>query len=77
MVYTYSNNQDQIEAIANTWAQKCDGFFASSNVEQRELAILNLHHEGEESYDNLWQKVRTMLFYAYENFIDSYDYFHM
>ena len=77
MVYTHSNNQEQIEAIANTWAQKCDGFFASSNAEKKALGILNLHHEGEESYENMWQKVRTMLFYAYETFINSYDYFHM
>ena len=77
MVYTHSKNEEQIEAILNTWAQKCDGFFASSDFENRSLGILNLFQKGDESYDNMWQKTREMLFYAYENYRDSYDYFHV
>ena len=77
MVYSYSKNEEQIEAIVNTWGQKCDGFFTSSDMENRELGILNLESKGEESYGNMWQKTRKLLFYAYENYKDSYDYFHV
>ena len=77
MVYSYSKNEKQVEAIVNTWAQKCDGFFTSADVENRELGMLNLRQNGKESYDNMWQKTRTMLYYAYQHYKDDYDYFHM
>lgn len=77
MVYSHSENEEQIEAIVNTWGQKCDGFFTSSDVENRELGILNLESKGDESYGNMWQKTRKLLMYAYKNYKDSYDYFHV
>lgn len=38
---------------------------------------VHIPHIGEESYDNMWQKVRSMWSYVHDNFIDSYDFFHI
>ncbi len=78
MIYTHSKyNEKLIEAAVNTWAKKCDGFFAASNYTNVDLGILNVPHRGEESYGNMWQKAKSMWDFAYDHYLDSYDYFHM
>jgi hypothetical protein len=77
MIYTHSGRKDFVQAIVNTWGNQCDGFFASSNVTDPSTGSINIPHIGEESYDNMWQKVRSMWAYAYDNFLDSYDYYHI
>ena len=34
-------------------------------------------HEGPESYFNMWQKIRSMWAYAYDNYRNDYDFFHI
>ena len=78
MAYTrHSGAHSRIEAIANTWGKECDGFFAASNATDLSIGAINLTHKGPEAYGNMWQKVRSMWAYAYENFLDDYDYFHI
>lgn len=77
MVYTHSEAHHNIEAIANTWGKQCNGFFASSNATDLSMNTIDLSHLGPESYGNMWQKVRSMWAYAYDHFLDDYDYFHI
>lgn len=77
MVYTHSGARSRIEAIVNTWGSQCDGFFAASNATDLSIKSIDLVHKGPEMYNNMWQKVRSMLKYAYENFLNDYDYFHI
>lgn len=77
MVYTHSASRSRIQAIVNTWGSQCDGFFAASNVTDLSINSIDIVHKGPEMYKNMWQKVRSILKYAYDNFLDDYDYFHI
>jgi glycoprotein-N-acetylgalactosamine 3-beta-galactosyltransferase len=41
------------------------------------INAVEIPHEGPEEYDNIWQKVRSMWSYIYDNFYDDYDWFHI
>jgi glycoprotein-N-acetylgalactosamine 3-beta-galactosyltransferase len=41
------------------------------------LGTVNIVHEGPEAYNNIWQKVRSMWSYIYDNYYTEYDYFHI
>jgi hypothetical protein len=41
------------------------------------LGAVEIPHEGEEAYQNIWQKVRSMWSYIYDNYYDKYDWFHI
>jgi glycoprotein-N-acetylgalactosamine 3-beta-galactosyltransferase len=77
MVYTIEKNHDKIPIIRNTWGQKCDGFIVASNKTDKELNTVNIPHEGPEEYHNIWQKVRSMWSYVYDNYYEDYDWFHI
>jgi hypothetical protein len=78
MVYTHQGSHDTyLRAIVDTWATQCDGFFAASNVTDVSLGAIQLEFPGPESYSNMWQKVQAMWKYAYEHYIDEFDYFHI
>ncbi len=77
MVYTHSNEHERIKAIVNTWGKDCDGFFAASNETDLSIHAINLTHKGPESYNNMWQKIRSMWAYAHDHFLEEYDYFHI
>ena len=77
MIYTHSNQHHRVKAIVNTWGRECDGFFAASNATDLSINAINLTHEGPEEYGNMWQKTRSMLAYAHDNFLNYYDYFHI
>ena len=78
MVYTQSGQHDsRLTSIAETWGPKCDGFFAASNLTDRKIGAVNLSHLGPETYSNMWQKVRSMIQYAYDNYLNDYDFFHV
>ena len=58
-VYTMEkNHQTNVKATMETWAKRCDGFVAFSTATDRSLSALRIEHEGEEKYDNMWQKSR-------------------
>ena len=77
MVYTISKYHDKIPNIRETWGQKCDGFIVASDKTDKELGTVNIPHEGEEEYHNIWQKVRSMWSYVYDNYYEDYDWFHI
>lgn len=77
LVYTIEKFHDRIPPIRETWGQKCDGFMVGSTKTDTELGTVNIPHEGEEEYNNIWQKVRAMWSYIYDNYYEEYDWFHI
>jgi len=77
LVYTIEKFHDRIPAIRESWGQKCDGFMVGSTKTDKELGTVNIPHEGPEEYNNIWQKVRSMWSYIYDNYYEDYDWFHI
>jgi len=77
LVYTIEKYHDRIPPIRETWGQKCDGFMVASTKTDTNLGTVNIPHEGPEEYNNIWQKVRSMWSYIYDNYYEKYDYFHI
>lgn len=77
MVYTHAGAHDRVRAISNTWGKDCDGFFAASTRTDHTIGAINLLHKGDEHYENMWQKARSIWAYAYDYYKDDYDYFHV
>eukprot|EP00546_Thalassionema_frauenfeldii_P006408 CAMPEP_0178928530 /NCGR_PEP_ID=MMETSP0786-20121207/19960_1 /TAXON_ID=186022 /ORGANISM="Thalassionema frauenfeldii, Strain CCMP 1798" /LENGTH=416 /DNA_ID=CAMNT_0020604415 /DNA_START=78 /DNA_END=1324 /DNA_ORIENTATION=+ len=77
MVYTIEKNHDKIPTIRETWGNKCDGFMVASDKTDKSLGTVNIPHEGPEEYNNIWQKVRSMWSYVYDNYYEEYDWFHI
>ena len=76
-IYTISTHEIQMQNIIDTWGHKCDGFVAFSNATDVSLGAIDLIHLGPETYTNIWQKVRSIWAYVYENYRDEYDFFHL
>ena len=79
IVYTHSNRHyPYLQSVIDTWGRQCDGFIASSNLTNPKLNAVNIPHRGIESYNNMWQKIRSTLVYIYTNyFTEEYDYYHV
>lgn len=77
LVYTYPKMRDLQRTQALSWGYKCDGYLAFSTETISDLGIVHLEHEGEESYSNMWQKVRSIWAYVYEHYRNDYDFFHL
>jgi hypothetical protein len=82
VVYTHGGVKYRVSAIIETWGWRCDGFFAASTVTVRDptqpgFGSVDLDHHGDESYNTMWQKTRSILAYIYEHFLDEFDYFHL
>jgi glycoprotein-N-acetylgalactosamine 3-beta-galactosyltransferase len=75
MVYTHSERHDVLRAIAETYGQECDGFFAASNRTDPIIGAWALPHDGPETYQNLWNKVQTMWQYVYHHYLSDFDWF--
>lgn len=56
---------------------KCDGFMVASNKTDTALGTVDIVHEGPEEYNNIWQKVRSIWSYIYDNYYNDYDWFHI
>ena len=77
-VYTMEkNHKTEVQATRETWGKRCTGFIAFSTVTDESIPALKILHEGVESYDNMWQKSRSIWKYLYKNFLDKFDYFLM
>ena len=48
-----------------------------STKTDKSLGTVEIPHEGEEEYNNIWQKVRSMWSYIYDNYYEKYDWFHI
>ena len=78
MVYTHSErHEDVLRSIVETYAPHCDGFLAASNVTDPSLGAFHLRHTGLEDYGNMWNKVQAMWYYAHQNFLLDFDWFHI
>lgn len=78
IVYTFEGAESNVQAIAETWGKRCDGFLAASTYTDRSTATVHLPHFGAEgTYDSIWQKVRSTVAYVYTNFRRDFDYFHI
>jgi len=79
MVYTVDSPESlsNLRGISETWAPKCDGFIAASNSTNHRVGSIDLPHLGPEVYGNMWQKIRTMWSYAYDHYLDEFDFFHI
>ncbi len=42
------------KANLNTWVKKCDGFISFNTVKDPSFPSVNILHEGDESYDNMY-----------------------
>ena len=62
------------EPLRETWGPQCDGLFAASNVTDPSIGAVNLLHMGNETYGNMWQKIRSMLAYIYDHYLIDYFY---
>ena len=75
-IYTMEKNHGtNVEATRSTWAKRCDGFIAFSTVEDPKIPSVNILHEGDEAYDNMWQKSRSIWRYIHNHMADDYDFF--
>ena len=80
MIYTVNlpgDNHTNLCSIAQTWGRKCDGFLAASNSTDHSIGAINLLHKYNETYGNMWQKIRSMWTYAYNHYIDDFDFFYI
>jgi len=78
MVYTYEGaHKTNLQSIVDTWASQCDGFLAASNVTDATLGAVDIKFFGPEAYGNMWNKIEAMWKYAYKNYLNDYDYFHI
>jgi glycoprotein-N-acetylgalactosamine 3-beta-galactosyltransferase len=77
LIYTHAKMKYLASAAALSWGYKCDGFLAFSTETDPELGMLDLLHAGEESYNNMWQKVRSIWAYIRKHYANDFDYFHL
>ena len=77
LIYTTSLGHARVQRIRETWGSKCDGFLVGSNRTDPSVDAVNIVHKGAEKYQNIWQKVRTMWAYVYDNYYEEFDWFHI
>jgi hypothetical protein len=77
VVYSSEPFHHKLQAARQTWAPKCDGFFAASNVTDPTFDAVNIVHNGPEQYNNMWQKVRSIWATLYELYYEDFDWFHL
>jgi hypothetical protein len=76
-VYAISERTYNTDAISDTWGRKCDGLLYASdetNIQTGHVYIPNMATDFK--YGGVYQRVRAMHAYIYDNFIDEYDFFH-
>ena len=77
-VYTHPGASDMTVAALETWGRRCDGFLAASTITDASRGMVEIPHDGKNygKYNGIWQKVRSMMTYIYEQYGSQYDYFH-
>lgn len=84
-VYSHdgSEQRNRVQGIIETWGWRCDGFFVPSTktVDDPKSdgfgSMIDLPHEGPESYKNMWQKTRSIWGYIYDNYLNDFDFFYL
>ncbi|GKY90436.1 hypothetical protein MPSEU_000017400 [Mayamaea pseudoterrestris] len=77
VIYTVASGHGRIQNIRETWGQKCDGLLVASDTADPSVDSVKILHKGKEDYGNMWQKVRSMWEYIYDNYYSDYDFYHM
>lgn len=78
MIYTMEENHaTNIRAMRETWAPGCDGFLAFSTKTDARIPAISIPHKGEESYNNMWQKIRSMWSFVWKNYHSDFDWFYI
>lgn len=49
----------------------------ASNLTDASIDAVEIPHEGPEEYKNIFQKVRSIWSYVYDNYYEDYDWFHI
>jgi glycoprotein-N-acetylgalactosamine 3-beta-galactosyltransferase len=77
-IYTMlSSHETNVKSSRDTWGKRCDGFVAFSTHSDKSIPALKIEHEGEEAYDNMWQKSRSIWKYVANHFMNDFDFFLM
>lgn len=75
-IYTIGKaHANNVAATRRTWAKKCDGFVAFSDTHDMQIPALKIEHEGPESYDNMWQKSRSIWKHIAAAYVEEFDFF--
>ena len=74
-VYLMAESHSKVTALRETWAHQCDGFFVASTETDPLFDAIDIPHEGEEEYRNMWQKVRSIWSYIYDYYYEDFDWF--
>jgi len=76
LVYTMADNHaTNIRAIRETWGPGCDGFLAFSTRDDPRIPAISIPHDGIESYNNMWQKVRSIWRFVGTHYLEDFDFF--
>jgi len=76
MIYTMAaDHGGRVRAVRETWGGGCDGFLAFSTESDPRIPAISIPHDGEESYSNMWQKVRSIWRFVGEHYLDEFDFF--
>ncbi|CAM9439717.1 unnamed protein product [Chrysoparadoxa australica] len=75
LVYTYHKNQDNVRAIKETWASRCNGILVFSDEDDESIPTHRIKHIGEEVYHNIWQKNRAIWKHVHHWYKDDFDWF--
>jgi hypothetical protein len=76
-IYTTASKTATIRSIGQTWGWRCDGFFAASTSTNETIGAIDLPHYGNETYNNMWQKTRSILAYIHDYYLQDYDFFYL
>ena len=75
-LYTMEKNHaTNVRAVKETWGKRCDGFVAFSTASDASIPAYKIEHEGDEAYDNMWQKSRSIWKFIAAHFAADFDYF--
>lgn len=72
---TEQNHMTRVKAQRLTWGQRCSHFLVFSTATDLSIPSINIPHIGEESYENLWQKVRFIWKYIHYHYLFDFDWF--
>ena len=78
-VYTYSGGINNTNAIRDTWGKRCDGLLFASDHSSDIDGHMHLPGDSRNygfNYNSMYQRVRAMKAYIYDNFLNEYDFFH-
>ena len=78
-VYTHEGAVNQTNAIWETWGKRCDGSLFASSISNLTTGHMHMPNYSpvEHEYRGIWQKVRTLMAYLYDHFLEDYDFFHI